>query len=71
MTLRLAQDPEWITCPTCNGKGKVPCPITMTVRTQTWGNKGYGPVRAPGDGKPIPCPECKGKKVVWLKTPTQ
>jgi len=58
--LRLAGEPMAMgPCPTCKGTGRVKCPAT------------YGNPSGPNamkmqvsTGKPIPCPECKGKKVV-------
>lgn len=58
--LRLTGDMEIHTCPTCRGRGRVPCPRTLGVRTLNGGM----PVDVPSWGKPIPCPECKGRKVV-------
>lgn len=59
--LKLAGEPKMATCPTCAGKGSVPCPPTVAVRTI-----GFNGVAAaqPSQGHPIPCPECNGKKVV-------
>ncbi len=58
--LRLTGESEIRTCPTCRGRGRVPCPRTLGVRTLNGGM----PVDVPSWGKPIPCPECKGRKVV-------
>lgn len=64
MALKLAQ-PLWVrTCPTCEGRGTVPCPRSFSTRTFQWVAGCYVPNRIPGEGAPIPCPECKGKKVV-------
>lgn len=59
--LRLAGEIRIKPCPECGGKGKVPCPSTVAVRTL-----GPGGVAAlqPSTGHPIPCPQCEGKKVV-------
>ncbi len=63
MTLRLVGGMEDMPiCTTCEGRGTIPCPVTMTTRTKAWGDNGYGPVRAPGDGCPIPCPACNGTR---------
>lgn len=64
MTLRLAQPLQLRTCPECKGAGRVPCPKTFSVRTSNWNMGYYVPTRQPGEGHPIPCPLCKGKKVV-------
>ena len=68
MTLRLAQDPTAAACPTCKGLGTVPCANNYTVRTNVHysGGEGYGAIRTPDHGRPIPCPECKGKKVIMV-----
>lgn len=52
----------WESCPECKGRGHVPCPKTFSVRSTNWRN-GL-PNRQPGEGKPVPCPRCLGKKVV-------
>lgn len=59
--LRLAGDIELKPCPQCKGRGVVPCPQTVAVRTL-----GFNAVPAlqPSTGHPIPCPRCMGKKVV-------
>ena len=54
-TLKLEGGWRVESCPTCRGEGKVKSPRTYT-RSGQW---------AQGDGRPIPCPECKGKKVVY------
>lgn len=46
-------------CPTCKGKGRVPCPETVSVRS--WGPT--GPYIQPSTGHPIPCPECNGLRL--------
>ncbi len=58
-TLRLAGEYTIKACPECNGRGRIPCPKT------------YGNPSGPNAGnwqvssdKPIPCPNCRGKKVV-------
>jgi hypothetical protein len=51
-------------CGECKGKGWVPCPKTIAVRTGVNGFNARGAVMLPSDGHPIPCPVCKGKKVV-------
>ena len=58
--LRLVGELEMITCPTCRGRGRIPCPRTLGVRTLNGGL----PVDVPSWGKPIPCPECLGKRLV-------
>lgn len=60
MTLKLTGSLELATCSTCQGKGRVPCPKTLSVRS--FNLRGAFP--QPSDGKPIPCPTCKGRKVV-------
>ena len=62
--LRLVGELDLVTCPTCRGRGRIPCPATITVRTQGWGDAGYAPFTTPSTGKPIPCPECLGKQLV-------
>lgn len=62
---RMDEDVE--PCPTCNGRGKVPCPPTAAVRSGVGGNNSRGPIMQPGAGCPIPCPTCLGKKVVPRK----
>ena len=59
--LKLSGECELVTCEWCQGKGYVPCPPTLSVRST--GANGFA-YPQPSDGKPIPCPECKGKKVV-------
>ncbi len=61
ISLRLTARLELMPCPTCAGRGQVPCPRTMAVRTL-----GFNAVPAlqPSTGHPIPCPECHGKKLV-------
>lgn len=60
-TLRLVGDIELKPCPQCMGRGFVPCPMTVAVRTL-----GFNAVPSlqPSTGHPIPCPCCNGKKVV-------
>lgn len=60
-TLRLVGDIELKPCPQCMGRGFVPCPMTVAVRTL-----GFNAVPSlqPSTGHPIPCPCCMGKKVV-------
>lgn len=67
--LRLIGEFEFTTCPTCNGKGKVPCPPTFAVRSGCDGGDMLGPINQPGTGHPIPCPTCKGKKVIECHPP--
>lgn len=55
---------EWEPCGRCDGRGWVPCPPTTCVRTGVQGSNNRGPILTPSTGKPIPCPECDGKKVV-------
>lgn len=50
--LKLTDAPA-VPCPTCQGKGRVPCPAQMTKNG----------LQAAGTGYPIPCPECRGAKV--------
>lgn len=59
--LRLAGQIELKPCPSCAGKGSIPCPMTVAVRTL-----GFNAVPAlqPSTGHPIPCPHCQGKKLV-------
>lgn len=59
--LKLSGELELVPCPTCDGKGSVPC--GQTVATRTIGTNGV-PVLQPSTGHPIPCPMCKGKKVI-------
>lgn len=61
MSLKLTGVYEWVACPSCKGRGSVPCPPTVAVRTL--GTNGV-PALQPGTNHPIPCPECRGKKVV-------
>ena len=60
-TLKLVGDIEIKICPECRGRGHVPCPMTVAVRTL-----GFNAVPSlqPSTGHPIPCPSCQGKKVV-------
>lgn len=60
LTLTLGGGYKLAACPTCKGKGRVPCP--ETVSTRSYGPT--GPYIQPSTGHPIPCPECHGKKVV-------
>lgn len=60
MTLRLTGEFECAPCHECGGKGTVPYPRVMAVRTL---NNGKAADTA-GEGCPIPCPVCRGKKVV-------
>ena len=39
-------------------------PATITVRTGGWGDAGYAVHHAVSRQGPIPCPECKGKRIV-------
>lgn len=56
MTLRITDRGATVTCPKCNGTGRIACPETYSVR---------GPERAqPGAGHPILCPLCFGTRVV-------
>lgn len=64
MTLRIAGDGVVETCPQCRGAGRVPQPTTFAVRTGVNGSNAGGPVKQQGTGFPIPCPLCKGAKVV-------
>lgn len=52
------------TCPECKGLGTVPCPPTIATRSGIHGSNAGGPIFQPSSDKPIPCPQCKGKKVV-------
>lgn len=58
--LRLTDEFVPCTCPECNGRGRVPCPRTFSTRTAN----AVGPFPQPSDGKPIPCPTCRGAKIV-------
>lgn len=64
--LRIAGEPMAMgPCPTCKGTGRVKCPAVLCVRSGVNGDNGRGgSVMAPGVGSPIPCPECKGKKII-------
>ena len=53
-----------ITCDYCKGKGKIPCPPTMATRSGINGCNNRGPILQQGTGFPIPCPKCRGKKVI-------
>lgn len=64
MTLKLAGELALVSCPECGGLGRVPCPATIAVRTGVNGFNHGGSIQTPGYRKPIPCPVCKGKKVV-------
>ncbi|MEX0876097.1 MAG: hypothetical protein WD114_01445 [Phycisphaerales bacterium] len=59
--LRLAGEIELKPCTACAGRGHIACPQTVAVRTL-----GFNAVPAlqPSTGHPIPCPSCRGKKVV-------
>lgn len=60
-TLRLVGDIELKTCQECLGVGTVACPATVAVRTM---GLNAVPALQPSTGHPIPCPTCKGKKMV-------
>ena len=64
--LKLVRDngEESQTCPECKGKGWVPAPPVWGVRGNNPNPNQYGPQLQPCYRKPIPCPMCKGKKVV-------
>lgn len=65
-TLKLTAPFERETCPTCRGAKTVPCPRTFSTRTQSWHQGERVPQRQPGEGHPIPCPDCNGKGFkVW------
>lgn len=65
MTLRMSGDQvRMIPCPECKGKGKVPCPRVMAVRSHSWVRGERVPVDTPGEGCPMPCPRCLGKKMI-------
>lgn len=72
MILKLTEPAGLTTCPVCDGSGRIPCP--QTVATRTIGFNGV-PALQPSTGHPIPCPRCKGKRLVGNlsleKTPTQ
>lgn len=59
--LRLAGEMELKLCPSCAGRGSVPCPQTVAVRTL---GLNAVPALQPSTGHPVPCPQCQGKKVV-------
>lgn len=73
MTLKLVgqEEPEFETCPRCNGRGRIPCPPRINTRTGVGGKMLIGgewvPVLTPGTGHPIPCPTCNGKKVTPIR----
>lgn len=61
MTLRLAQRPTTKVCPVCDGRGWERNPVTYGVRcTDSMGR----PAMQYGNGHPIPCSHCRGRKVV-------
>jgi len=62
--LRLAGETSMVPCPTCNGRGRVPSPETVCVRTGVGGDNMRGGVVRMRGWWPVPCPECKGKKIV-------
>ena len=62
--LRLTGQFTTTTCPRCSGRGRIPQPPTMAVRTGVGGFNAAGPVLQQGTGHPIPCPDCKGKKLI-------
>ena len=57
--LRLAGQTEYEPCDECEGKGKIPCPPTISSLPPNE----RGAFLTPGAGFPIPCPKCKGTKV--------
>lgn len=56
MNLRLVGSVELVTCPRCDGRGKVPCPETITANGD----------RARSGGFPMPCDLCNGRK--WVES---
>ena len=64
---------EMVECPTCKGRGKIPCPPSVNTRTGVGGKMliagEWQSVLTPGTGHPIPCPDCKGRKMVVSTTP--
>ncbi len=62
---------ELVACPRCGGRGKIPCPPTIAVRSGIGGFNAKGGITQPGTGHPIPCPECKGKKTLPTPTPKE
>jgi DnaJ-class molecular chaperone len=64
MNLRITQEikGERQQCPACNGSGKVPVPRTLATRTLA---NGFA-ADVPGEGHPMPCPTCAGKKYVLV-----
>ena len=54
------------TCPECKGRGRVPCPPALATRSGLNGNNLRGAIMVDGTGHPIPCPKCRGSKVVAL-----
>lgn len=62
--LRLTGQSDTVTCPTCRGLGRIPCPPTIATRTGILGCNSRGGINQVSDGKPIPCPRCLGKKII-------
>lgn len=60
MTLRLSGEFEWVPCPRCEGRGRVPAEVNLSSLPAN----DKGGFWTPEVGHPIPCPECNGKKVV-------
>lgn len=55
-----------VPCLTCNGTGKTRQEPTIATRSGVHGFNARGAINVPGTGCTIPCPACRGSRVMAI-----